>query len=96
MTTPRLDAVADLGVPVVRASCPVDAIDAELCRHGVRGCNSVVTNIRELLEERRTLRWRLAEVQKILDEASEGDGGTIRVSRQRLHFAVTGRLPYAD
>lgn len=65
-----------------------------LTLHGVRGSGSLVDAVSELLRERRVLRWRLAEVQKLMDDGYEsGDRVVVRVSKPMMHFVLTGKLP---
>jgi hypothetical protein len=71
-----------------------EAIDALLRRDGLRGPGSLVEDVKALLRERRTLRWRIAEVQKLLDDGyDDGDRRVLRVSRPIMHFILTGDLP---
>lgn len=70
-------------------------VDALLRRDGIRSARSLRDDLESLLKERRTLRWRLAEVQKLLDDGYDvaGDRRVIRVSRQIMTFILTGELP---
>ena len=71
-----------------------EAVDALLRKDGLRSGGPIHEDVRELLRERRTLRWRLAEVQKALDDGYDaGDRRVIRVSRAPLTFILTGDLP---
>ncbi len=69
-------------------------VSMTLRQAGLRGDGPVARDVASLIEERRVLRWRLAEVQRALDDGYDsGDRRVIRVSRQVMHFILTGRLP---
>ena len=73
----------------------IDVIDALLVKHSARGTGSITEDISTLLNERRTLRWRLSELQRLVeDDAIEHDGKMVlRFSRATMHFILTGQLP---
>ena len=58
------------------------------------GINDLKDEVHELCRQNRTLRWRLAEVQKLVDESDERNGyHVIKASRATMHFILTGSLP---
>jgi hypothetical protein len=77
------------------ADVRIEVIDALLRKHGARSDASLSEDISVLLDERRTLRWRLSELQRLVeDDAIEHDGKMmLRFSRATMHFILTGRLP---
>jgi len=75
-------------------NCQLETIDVLLRRAGLRGAGNIVEDIRGLLAQRRTHVWRLAEVQKLMDEGIESADGRwlVRVSKPILNFILTGHL----
>lgn len=66
-----------------------DALRAE----NARGEGTLLEDVERLLEERRVLRWRIAEVQRLMDDGYDnGDRRVVSVSRRVMHFILTGRL----
>jgi hypothetical protein len=69
-------------------------IGVELRKVGVERTDDICKDVITLCRMYRTLRWRIGEIQKLVDQSEErGEHQIIRASRATLHFILTGSLP---